>query len=179
VSEPVRSGSVQGGGEKLEGRLEGGGEAGAENLRPGPFRFYARGADEDEAVHKTGVIGAAGHIEGNTPPVGVAYNGHGVLDLRIDVFMQERSVLGDAPGLRRGGRAAVARQVKKMGSVFRREGVGERTHVFGTASPSVKEKKSGSVVGAVNLNIQVVVRHRAGCSTGESATEGFRETISI
>jgi len=139
-----------------------------------PLGLDAGRADEYEAVDRVGKVGSARHIEGNSPPVGVAEEGCRALNLVPHVRVQKFSVFGNAPWLRRRWRGPVTGKVNRVRLVRIRQGLGEGAHVLTTASPSVQEKERGSLVGTQNLDVQVVVRHRKAIwakeeSTGQSA----------
>ena len=88
-------------------------------------------------------------------------------------------MLGNPPGLGGRGRVSVARLIDEVGPVLRGQAVGKGTHVLRTASPPMQKEQGGGIVGAMNLDVQVAVRHKTEGSTRESAAKGFRETISI
>ena len=50
-------------------------------------------------------------------------------------------------------------EVEKVGLVGGLEGLSEGTHALAAASPSVQQQKGRAIGGAMNLNIEVVVRH--------------------
>ena len=67
----------------------------------------------------------------------------------------------------------MARQVDGVCSVGGRQGIGEGAHISGTAAPAMKEEERRGIVGAVRLDVQVLIGHRLGHSTNKNSGSHF------